>query len=142
MYLIKKYNMAEVSTKVTLTNKNYLAEAKMRNHFCVLDRPITEGGGDTGPTPVEYLLTAIAGCVSMTLKKYLEIKDWDLGNIIVEVFQKETLTKEGVIKFLIEEISFEKEVSEKQKEELLKVASRCPVVKMLKGETKVVSNIM
>jgi len=132
---------SEVSSKVILTTKDYLAEAKMRNHYSVLDRPVEEGGGDTGPTPVEYMLTAIAGCVSMTLRFYLTRKNWDVGNITVEVFQKEKLTNQGVEKSIREEIYFEKEVSESQKNELLKVAAKCPIVKMIKQETKVTSSI-
>ena len=54
------------NSKVTLSNKNYLAEAKARNHFLTLDEPVADGGDDNGPTPVEYLLTAIGGCVAMT----------------------------------------------------------------------------
>lgn len=131
----------EQAVKVILTTKNYVAEAKMRNHYTVLDRPINDGGGDTGPTPIEYLLSAIAGCVSMTLRVYLERKKWNLGAITVTVFMKEKLTKNGIEKLIIEEISFEQEVSEEQKEELLKAAAKCPVIKMIKGETKVLSNI-
>ncbi len=143
MYLEKKYKMkGQVSSKVTLTPKAYLAEAKMRSHYGVLDRPTEEGGGDTGPTPVEYLLSAIAGCVSMTLRVYLERKKWDVGTIYVEVFQKETLTQKGIEKSIVEEISFENEVSESQKKELLRVAGKCPVVKMIKGETNVTSKII
>ena len=62
-------------SEVLLSEKKYLGEAKMRNHFAVLDEPIKAGGGDTGPTPVEYLLTAIGGCVAMTLRMYAERKD-------------------------------------------------------------------
>ena len=131
-----------VNSKVVLTTKDYLAEAKMRDHYTVLDRPVKNGGGDTGPTPVEYLLTAIAGCVAMTLRIYLENKDWDVGNIIVNVSKKEILTQAGAENTIIEEISFENEISEKQKATLLRVAARCPVVKMIKGETKVTSSIV
>jgi len=132
----------QLSSKVVLSTKDYLGEAKMRNHFSVLDRPIEKGGGDAGPTPVEYFLTAIAGCVSMTLRIYLEKKEWDVGNIIVEVFQKDKLTRDGLEKVIIEEISFEKTISESQKKELLVVASKCPIVKMIKEETKVISSIV
>ena len=132
----------EVSSRVVLTDKNYLSEAKMRNHYGVLDRPIAKGGGDAGPTPVEYLLTAIASCVSMTLRIYLQQKNLDVGKITVAVFQKEKLTTKGIEKLITEEISFEKEVSPEQKEILLKVAGTCPIVKMIKGETSVTSKII
>lgn len=129
------------TSKVTLTDRNYLAEAKMRNHFAVIDEPLDKGGDDNGPTPVEYLLTAIGGCVSITLRMYAERKGWDLGKITVNVSQKEQLTPEGIKKSLIEEISFEKEVTEEQRTKLLEIAGKCPVAKMVKGETEINSKI-
>ncbi|CAL2101663.1 Osmotically inducible protein OsmC [Tenacibaculum sp. 190130A14a] len=127
---------------VKLTTKNYLAEAKMRQHFVVIDEPVKAGGDDNAPTPVEYLLTAIGGCVSITLRMYAERKGWDLGEITVNVRQKEELTSEGIKKSLIEEISFEKEVTPEQREKLLEIAGKCPVAKMVKGETPITSNIV
>ncbi|WP_422091770.1 OsmC family protein [Tenacibaculum ovolyticum] len=132
---------AKVSSKVVLTNRNYLAEAKMRNHFTVLDEPVDRGGDNNGPTPVEYLLTAIGGCVSMTLRMYAERKKWDVGEISVNVTQKEELTSDGIKKSLTEEISFEKEITEVQKTKLLEIAGKCPVAKMVKGETEIRTSI-
>ncbi|WP_043706934.1 OsmC family protein [Tenacibaculum ovolyticum] len=132
---------AKVSSKVVLTNRNYLAEAKMRNHFAVLDEPVDRGGDNNGPTPVEYLLTAIGGCVSMTLRMYAERKKWDVGEITVNVTQKEELTPDGIKKSLTEEISFEKEITEVQKTKLLEIAGKCPVAKMVKGETEIRTSI-
>jgi len=129
------------TSKVTLTNRNYLAEAKMRNHFAIIDEPLDKGGDDNAATPVEYLLTAIGGCVSITLRMYAERKGWDLGKITVNVSQKEQLTPEGIKKSLIEEISFEKEVTDEQRTKLLEIAGKCPVAKMVKGETVIDSKI-
>ncbi len=129
-------------SEVTLTQKKYLAEAKMRNHFAVIDEPLKSGGSDTAPTPVEYLLTAIGGCVSITLRMYAERKGWDLGKITVKVSQKETLGPKGIEKSLIEEISFEKEITDKQRNKLVEIAGRCPVAKMVKGETPIESLII
>jgi putative redox protein len=64
------------NSSVILTNKNYLAEAKIRNHYVVTDVPFSDGGEDTAPTPVEYLLTAIGGCVAITLRMYAAIRSW------------------------------------------------------------------
>ena len=127
--------------KVVLSAKNYVAEAQMRNHFAVIDEPLNHGGNDTAPTPVEYLLTAVGGCVSITLRMYAERKGWDVGQITVHVFQKEELTSEGIKKKLIEEISFEKEIAPEQKKRLLVIAGKCPVAKMVKGETPIESRI-
>ncbi|TMM28679.1 OsmC family protein [Polaribacter aestuariivivens] len=125
------------TSKVVLTTKNYLAEAKMRNHFAVIDEPVNFGGDDNGPTPVEYLLTAIGGCVAITLRMYAERKGWDVGEITVNVSQ----VKNENGSYLKEEISFSKEIDEKQKTKLLEIAGKCPVAKMVKGETEIVSSI-
>ncbi|MFY9241692.1 MAG: OsmC family protein [Polaribacter sp.] len=130
--------MEKVSkSEVVLTTKNYLAEAKTRNHFLVIDEPVNSGGDDNGPTPVEYLLTAIGGCVSITLRMYAERKKWDLGKITVNVSQ----IKNEKGSYLSEEIHFEKEVTEEQRTKLLEIAGKCPVAKMVKGETEIVSSI-
>ena len=75
------------NSSVILTNKNYLSEAKIRSHFVVTDVPVSDGGEDTAPTPVEYLLTAIGSCVAITLRMYAARRSWDVGEITVNVFQ-------------------------------------------------------
>ncbi|AUC86551.1 osmotically inducible protein OsmC [Polaribacter sp. ALD11] len=126
------------NSKVVLSSKNYLAEAKMRKHFAVIDEPVNDGGDDNGPTPVEYLLTAIGSCVSITLRMYAERKGWDVGKITVNVSQ----VKDENSTHLTEEISFEKDVTEEQKKRLLVIAGKCPVAKMVKGETEIATNIL
>tara|TARA_B110000971_G_C20030962_1_gene511403 strand:- start:193 stop:603 length:411 start_codon:yes stop_codon:yes gene_type:complete len=129
------------NAEVVLTTKNYLAEVKTRNHFLVIDEPVASGGDNNGPTPVEYLLTAVGGCVSITLRMYAERKGWDVGKITVNVFQKEALTLKGIKKWLEEEISFEKDITEDQRKRLLVIAGKCPVAKMIKGTTEIQSKI-
>jgi putative redox protein len=126
------------NSPVVLTNKNYLAEAKIRSHFIVTDVPVSDGGEDAAPTPVEYLLTAIGGCVAITLRMYATRRGWDVGKITVNVFQ----LKDEQGSYLTEEISFEKKVTEDQRKRLLVFASKCPVAKMVKGETRIESKII
>ncbi|MGJ8761512.1 OsmC family protein [Polaribacter sp. R2A056_3_33] len=124
--------------EVVLTNRNYLAEAKTRNHFLTMDQSVASGGDDSGATPVEFLLTAIGGCVSMTLRTYAERRGWDLGEITVNVTQ----LKDEKGSYLTEKISFEKEITEEQRKKLLVFAGKCPVAKMIKGETRIFSSIL
>jgi putative redox protein len=126
------------NSSVVLTTKNYLAEAKIRSHFLVTDVPVSEGGADVGPTPVEYLLTAIGGCVAVTLRMYAARRNWDVGEITVNVFQ----LKDENGEYLSEEISFEKEITDDQRKRLLVFAAKCPVAKMIKGETRIESKII
>jgi|TARA_B110001454_G_scaffold114301_1_gene106998 putative redox protein len=125
------------NSSVVLTNKNYLAEAKIRSHFVVTDVPVSDGGKDTAPTPVEYLLTAIGGCVAITLRMYAARRSWDVGEITVNVFQ----LKDEQGSYLTEEISFENDITEDQRKRLLVFAGKCPVARMVKGETRIESLI-
>ena len=125
------------NSSVILTNKNYLAEAKIRTHFVVTDVPVSDGGEDTAPTPVEYLLTAIGGCVAITLRMYAARRSWDVGEITVNVFQ----LKDEQGSYLTEEISFENDITEDQRKRLLMFAGKCPVARMVKGETRIESLI-
>ena len=130
------------ASTVILTHKNYLAEAQMRNHFAVIDEPLEAGGGDSAPTPMEYLLTAIGGCVSITLRMYAERKGWDLGKITVNVKLETVETENGMEKKILEEIHFEKEITSDQHKRLQNIAGKCPVVKLVKGETLIESRIV
>jgi len=133
--------MENPTSKTILTNRNYLAEAKMRQHVSIIDEPKDIGGDDSGPTPVEYLLTAIGSCIAITLRMYAERKGWGLGIITVNVSQKTELTIKGAIKYLSEDISFEKDVTDDQRKRLLIIAGKCPVAKMVKSETIIESKI-
>ena len=132
---MKKYS------EVILSEKKYFAEAKTRNHFLTIDEPVASGGDNNGPTPVEYLLTAVGGCVSITLRMYAERKGWDVGKIKVIVSLKEAQTATGIKKWLEEDISFEKEITEEQRKRLLTIAGKCPVAKMIKGETLIETRV-
>ena len=125
------------NSNTVLTNKNYAAESKIRNHFVVTDVPVSDGGEDTAPTPLEYLLTAIGGCVAITLRMYAERRSWDVGKITVNVFQN----KDAQGSYLTEEISFENDITEDQRKRLLVFAGKCPVARMVKGETRIESLI-
>ena len=67
---------------------------------------------------------------------------FDLGEITVNVSHKNKLTSTGLVTLLTEEISFEKEISQEQKEILLIAAGECPVIQLLKKETIIKSIIV
>jgi len=144
MFLWKELtNKVEITTsKTVLSRDSYKAEAFSRGHEMYMDRPFEDGGDNTAPTPVEYLLSAIGGCVSMTLRVFALHKGWDLGEITVNVIQTKQLTESGIITTIVEEVSFEKLVTDKQKEKLIVMAGKCPVAQLLKKETSIKTKII
>jgi putative redox protein len=133
--------MNNPKSRTVLSNKNYLTESKMRNHFTIIDEPVELGGGNIAPTPIEYFLTAIGSCVAITLRMYAERKEWNLGKITVDISQKTETTDDGIVKSLVEDIAFENEATEAQRKRLLNIAGKCPVVKMVKGNTLIETSI-
>jgi len=134
--------LENATSKTVLSRDSYKAVASSRGHEIYIDRLFEDGGDNTAPTPVEYLLSAIGGCVSMTLRVFALHKGWDLGEITVNVIQTKQLTESGIITTIVEEVSFEKEVTEKQKEKLIVMAGKCPVAQLLKKETSIKTKII
>ncbi len=126
---------------VVLSTQNYLAEAVSREHSYTIDLAEYKGGANKGPTPVEYFLAAIGGCVAITLRMYAEKMKWDLGEINVQITEETKLVASGIQKNIIEEILIEKKVTNEQLQELKEIAKQCPVAQMVKNETKFSSTI-
>ncbi len=56
-----------------------------RRHRLFTDEPERLGGEDSGPAPHELFPAALAACISTTLAMYARTKDWDLGEVTVDV---------------------------------------------------------
>jgi putative redox protein len=54
-------------------------------HRLVTDEPVAVGGDGSAPSPHELLPAALAACVSTTLVMYARTKEWELGEVAVEV---------------------------------------------------------
>lgn len=128
-------------SKVVLSTDNFKATAKSRDFNFVLDTALVKGGSNTGPTPVEYFLSAIGGCVAITLRTYADKMNWDLGEISVVVYEDTRLTPNGIVKTIFEEISIEKKVTALQLEALKERANSCPVAQMVKNQTNIIRTI-
>jgi putative redox protein len=52
------------TVSVSAVQKNgFKIEARSRQHISYVDQPPAGGGGDSGPTPLEYLFISLAGCI-------------------------------------------------------------------------------
>ena len=100
-------------------------------HRLVVDEPESAGGGNLGPRPTLLLASSLAGCTAITLELYAARKGWELGEVEVEVdYAMDPPSFEVTIR-LSDELDAE------QRERLLKVASKCPVHRVLAAETEV-----
>jgi putative redox protein len=54
-------------------------------HRLITDEPQRLGGDGSAPAPHELFPAALAACVSTTLVMYARTKDWELGEVTVDV---------------------------------------------------------
>jgi putative redox protein len=103
-------------------------------HTLVVDEPTDRGGTDTGPRPTQLLAASLAGCTAITVEMYAERKGWDVGAIEVDV----DVAYDGPVPSTYAvALKLPPELSEEQRQLLLRVAGKCPVHKVLAGEASV-----
>lgn len=105
----------------------YLVENSTREHTWFSDEPADAGGTDKAAKPTEYLLSALASCMIITVKMYANRKEWKLDDIIVSL----KILDKGEKVLIEKRIRFQGVLDEKQQKRLLDISGRCPVAKML-----------
>lgn len=130
---------------VVRTGEGLRTEISAGGHELVADEPQSLGGTDEGPTPYDYLLSALGGCTAMTLRIYADRKGWPLESVTVRLSHgrihasdcEECETEEGRIDRIEREIELAGPLEEDQRRRLLEVADMCPVHRTLKTEVLV-----
>jgi len=126
-----------MNIEAKLGSLNYKVEMNTGKHQILADEPVSIGGMDTAAAPNELLLSALASCTAITLRMYANRKEWELGEIQVNL----TIDKvDG--RYIIEKtINFEnKALEEDQLKRLHQIADKCPVNKMLSTGIEIKSN--
>ena len=118
---------------VSSTDLRYQQAIALRSFQLLADEPETLGGHDTGPTPMELLLAALGACKAITLQMYAERKGWPLSKVAVDLVPQ-TLNGQTEI---VAQLHLEGTLTDDQRQRLLIIANKCPVHKLLAGETAI-----
>ncbi|MEZ5167784.1 MAG: OsmC family protein [Acidimicrobiales bacterium] len=129
--------MATISADL---RSGFAVELRSDHHVWTADEPAALGGTDTGPSPYELLLSAVAACTCITVSMYCRRKGWKLHSISARYEHDKVHADDcddcddevaGRIDRVRSEIFIEGEFDDEQRARLSEVAQRCPVHKSL-----------
>jgi putative redox protein len=108
---------------------------RVGRHSFAVDEPPASGGEDEGPTPHELYDSALGACKALTVLWYANRKNIPLEDIEVVVERDDSLERQGVYKLSTSLRLGGAALTDAQRQELLAVASKCPVHKLMTSVT-------
>ncbi len=122
-----------------LQNTDYTTTIQTEAHHFIVDEPKDKGGVDLGPTPMEYLAASLASCTIITIKMYMNRKEWTIRHIEANIERKINAKDNSNIFDLTIEI--DGDLDEKQRNRVLYITKACPVHKILSQGSTIRINI-
>lgn len=124
-----------------LDKQNYQTKIIAGNNQIIADEPKALGGGDSGFSPYELLASSLASCTAITLRMYSSQKNWDLGQVSIEITMEKDPKSAKVTFFRT--LSFEnKDLDQDQLTRLHTIAGKCPVHKILSSEIHIQTQVI
>jgi putative redox protein len=103
---------------------------KVRQHTFAVDEGPANGGEDSGPTPHDLYDAALAACKALTVLWYANRKQLPVEDIEVTVDRDDSEERNGLYR-LSATLAVTGALTESQRQELLNVAGKCPVHKLM-----------
>jgi len=117
--------------------EKYQCSIEWRNGKFIADEPATGGGKDMGPDPYSLLLSSVASCVLVTLRMYIDRKQWNIPSITVNVNMYQETIKDIPTTVIDRDLILGDSIPDDQKVRLQEIANHCPISKILEGDIKI-----
>ena len=114
----------------------FTMETNIRNHIIRVDQPKMAGGDDMGPTPLEYQLVALAGCIGaigriVANQRRLPLRSMDIqvdGELDVDVLLGKAKEPRSGFTSIRALVKIDADMTPDEKREFLhEVDARCPI---------------
>lgn len=99
-------------------------------HQIIADEGAAEGGSDSGPDPHDLYDAAVGACKALTMLWFAKRKGIPLDDAKVSIERDASEERSGTYR-LHAKIELVGELSEEQRQQLLTVAGKCPVHKLM-----------
>jgi putative redox protein len=119
--------------------EKYQCSIEWRNGKFIADEPEKTGGKDTGPDPHTLMLSSLISCTLVTLRMYIDRKEWDIPEIKISANLFQIVEGDKTTTIIDRDICFPGPVppDPEKKERLLEIARHCPISKILEGDIQV-----
>src|ERR1700744_6551327 len=71
--------------KAVINHDCYQTKVEAGTNSIIADEGTEAGGANKGMSPFELLASSLAACTCITLRMYIDKKEWDIGSIEVNV---------------------------------------------------------
>lgn len=103
-------------------------------HAIVGDEPIPAKGTDLGFSPTELVLASIFMCKVATIRNVARRKGWEIGNVDAQLSQEVGREENRSLATRVtSHITIEGDITDEQRDYLIKEADNCYVTRMIKG---------
>ena len=113
----------------------------LRQHSFTVDEPESNGGEDLGMTPHDVYDSALGACKALTTLWYARRKQIPVDDIRVTVERDDSEERRGVYRLRVT-LEVTGALTDAQRQELLTVAGKCPVHKLMaQATTEIVTEL-
>lgn len=112
----------------------------VRDHEFFADIDAAGGGEDAGPSPHDLYDSALGACKALTMLWYAKRKNIPVEDIRVDVERDDSEESKGTYR-LKALVSITGDLTDAQREELLKVAGKCPIHKLMTQATTEIETV-
>ena len=110
-------------------------------HLISADGTLEEGGSDAGPSPHDLYDAAISACKALTVVWYAKRKSIPVEDVRVTLERDASDERKGVYR-LATTLHLTGALTDAQREELLTVAQKCPIHKLMTAVTTEITTVL